>query len=393
MRWPILRSAFLVLALLAGISFAARKNKDEPESPPAAAEVEVAPAVEVAPPAPPLFTGSLPVAVQELPDGLANLSAQGCNACHFQVHDDWQHTAHAAARRSPAFQLAVERAGGSTACRACHLPLANQHPRLAAGYLDGDLSRPDLRENPLWDPTLMSEGVTCAACHVRDGMVVGTRATTGAPHPVAVSTELSEPRFCATCHQLTWPDADRPFYDTYGEWERSPYAAAGVRCQDCHMPPVAGLATATRFAATASHAFPADPARGLSVLVSLARPELQRGEPFDVSLRLQNTGAGHHIPTGSPFQRTELRVELLDVDDKPLATPYTVTLARVVEEVPPYNTLSDNRLGAGEERTLAHQFTVDQRKKSGLATLRVSLWRSGDGEDARVLQEIPIPVY
>lgn len=392
-----MRSALLLVVVVGGIALAGRKKKDEEPPPPpeAAPEVtlEVAPQEPQAPTAPPLFPEGLPVAVQKTPDGLASLSAQACNACHATVHQDWAGGPHASAWRSATFQKAVERAGGSTACRSCHLPLANQHPRLAAGYLDGQISRPDLQPNPLWDATLMSEGVTCAACHVRDGVVLSTRAAPDAPHPVAVSAELGTSEFCASCHQLTWPGADKAFYDTYGEWKASAYAAAGVSCQDCHMPPTPGLATATRFAASPSHAFPADPARALSVLVTLDAPEIQRGQAWKARMRLQNTGAGHHFPTGSPFVGYTVEAALLDQDGKALTEPWKVVLARTVTAEAPYATLDDTRLQAGEERHTEHAFTVDQKKKAGPVTLRVALYKTGVPAPIRVLQELPLTLF
>ena len=38
------------------------------------------------PTAPPLFESALPIDPGPLPEGLPNLSAQGCNSCHFEVH-------------------------------------------------------------------------------------------------------------------------------------------------------------------------------------------------------------------------------------------------------------------------------------------------------------------
>jgi len=387
----IIRSMLLLLFAggwaFAGFPVPGKKKKKE--LPPPAAPAEAPPP---APTAPALFKDGLPHAIQKTPDGLANISAQSCNACHFQAHEDWSGTAHAKAWSNDAFQEALARAGNSTACSQCHLPLTNQHARLAAGYIEGDLARPNLQDNPIWDATLMSEGVTCAACHVRDGMVVGTRAIADAPHPIAVSAELGTSAVCASCHQMTWEGADQPFYDTYREWEGSAYAQAGVRCQDCHMPPRAGLATATRFAATPAHNFTADTARAVSVLVKLETPELQRGQPYPVEITVQNTGAGHHFPTGSPFKPYSVIAELVGPDGKILAPAFTHTLARVVEEAPPWKTISDNRIPAGGEVKLAHSFTVDHRKKATAATLRVRIGRERKGDPAPTVQEIRIPV-
>jgi hypothetical protein len=209
---------------------------------------------------------------------------------------------------------------------------------------------------------------------------------------VVVSAELSSPEMCATCHQLTWPGADRPFYDTYGEWKATAWAKAGVRCQDCHMPPRAGEATATRFAATPSHAARADVGRALSILVDIDQPELQRGSVWSARVKLQNTGAGHHVPTGSPFKSLELVVTLLGADGKALAPPFVHELGRKVEDAPPYKTLSDSRIPAGGEVTVGPSFTVDQKKPPGTATLEVMVRQKGSSAAPVAIQRIPVPV-
>jgi len=380
----------LLLIVLAGggwalAGFPIFGTKKDADLPPPALQAE---APVKGPEAPLLFKDGLPVAIEKTPEGLANVSAQSCNACHFQAHEDWSDSAHATAWSNDVFQEALARAGNSTACSQCHLPLANQHARLAAGYIEGDLARPNLQPNPIWDATLMSEGVTCAACHVRDGMIIGTRAIPDAPHPVAVSEELGTSAACATCHQMTWEGADQPFYDTYREWEGSAYAKAGVRCQDCHMPARAGMATASRFAASPGHDFTAETGRAVSVLVKLQAPEIQRGQATPVEITIQNTGAGHHFPTGSPFKPYTVIAELVDASGKLLTKPFTHILARTVENQSPWKTLSDNRIPAGGEVKLSHSFTVDHRKKAGAATLRIRIGRERKEEPAPTVQEI-----
>ncbi len=381
-RWTIVRRLLLVFLVGTGIAVAARRARPPAEpgvTPDDAVEGEAS-AEPAGPPtlpaAGPLFDGALPIALTAIPAGLPGLSAQGCNACHFSVHDAWAAGAHARAWTSERFRLALDRAGDTTACTGCHLPLQRQHARLASGYTDGDIARPELADNPAWDPTLMTEGVTCAACHVRDGKVLTTRADASpSAHPLALSEDLDTSELCATCHQLTWPDAAQPFYDTYGEWQRSPQGQAGIGCQDCHMPPVAGLATATRFAAQADHGVVADTARALTVLARLSAPEVERGTPIHLTLTLRNTGAGHSVPTGSPFKSYRVVARLIGADGKELTAPFTHDLAREVQPAPPWETLSDNRLPAGGELVLDHDFTVDQRKRAGRGLLEIGIWR------------------
>lgn len=352
------------------------------EPAPAASPTAAAPALPPAPVAPPLFAAPLPVVLDRVPDGLASLSAQSCNACHGAVHDRWAGSKHANAWNDPVFQEALARVGNATACRSCHLPLVNQHPQLAAGYKDGDISRPDLQKNPLWDATLMREGVTCAACHVREGQVIGVRPVSGAPHAVSVSAELQKSELCASCHQLTWPEAKSAFYDTFGEWSRSAYAAAGVQCQDCHMVPSPAGSIGGRFAAEPSHGFEAPLERGLSIFMELPAAELQRGEPFTVGVRLQNSGAGHMIPTGSPYKVLLTTVEVVGADGKVIDAAPPHRLGREVADAPPWDTLRDERLAPGAEVKLGHTFTIGQKVPAQAASLRVRVERSLVGSAA-----------
>ncbi|MEL6350097.1 MAG: multiheme c-type cytochrome, partial [Myxococcota bacterium] len=370
-----MRNLLFGLFLVGGIALAAggrKRSGDAPQPVEQPAEEALA-EIQERPPAPAMFPDGLPVVIQQVPDGLANLTAQGCNSCHWSAHDQWAPTGHANAWRSERFQAAVARVGQATVCTQCHLPLANQHDRLATGYVDQDLARPVLEDNPAWDPSLMSEGVGCAACHVREGTILAVHDSSRSPHPLAVSAELTRSESCATCHQLSWPGGDRPFYDTYGEWERSRYAEAGVGCQDCHMPPVAAPITASKFAAVSDHGFSADIRRAVSALVDLPSPRVQRGEPISVSVRLQNTGSGHHFPTGSPFKRYRVRARLLDSAGGELAETFTYDLAREIEAEPPWKTTADNRLPAGEEVSLEWEMTVAQKLPAQDATLVIDV--------------------
>lgn len=400
LRWPFLP---LWAGLIAAAAWAGRRAR-EADPPPAAAVVpeEAAPEAlaEPAPPAAPspdaaptgaLFAGGLPLADLALPAGLANPTAQGCAACHAGIAAAWEHSAHARAWDGAAFVQAVRDASEPTACLACHLPFAAQHPRRVVALTDGQLSAPRHEINPAWSPTLQREGVTCAACHLRDGAVLGPRAVQGAPHPVTASAELASPALCASCHQLTWPGAEVAWYDTYGEWYRSPYREAGVRCQDCHMPQVAGSATTGRFAAHAAHALAPGPARAVSVLVDLPSPEIVRGETVTLRVRVQNTGAGHAFPTGQPGSRCAISAVVVDARGQPLHDPARLVLARTVGDAPPWALLSDTRIPARGEVVLEPSVTISQKKPAGPARLRVTISRDPGGTSL-VERDFPVTV-
>ncbi len=227
---------------------------------------------------------------------------------------------------------------GITACQSCHLPLASQHEE--APVWSPDHASP---ASDAWSATLRSEAVTCAACHVREGRVaVGTEAAARGigPHIVAHAPDLADAQTCASCHQLTWPGADVPLYDTYGEWERSAWAEAGVSCVDCHR------------SAQGGHGFEVAPSRAVSLLVDLSsRTVVRGGDALDVQLLLQNTGAGHAVPSGTPFGGLRLVAEVHPPSGEPLEGAFRADLARTLEAAPPWATTEDTRLQAGESRS------------------------------------------
>jgi len=236
------------------------------------------------------------------------------------------------------------------------------------GYDEGVLSRPRLEPNDRNDPTLQAEGVTCAACHIRDQQVYGPRTLVQgeAPHAVTAHPELAEPEFCAGCHQLAWPGTeDKPLYDTYREWEASAWGQAGVRCQDCHMPLQVGRVSGSRFAAHPDHHIvgasdDATLARSLTVPVGPVPATLQRGTELAVPVTVINTGAGHHVPTGNPHSWIEVRVFVEGVADmKPAEQSWA--LRREVALDGEHAEGQDTRLASGDQVTFDYAVTPDKK--------------------------------
>ena len=351
-------------------------RKTEESTPVVPAESPDPPEVEAIPPGiERLFPDGVPADHGGIPRGLANASAQGCNACHYAAHDEWARSSHATGWQSPAFRAAVEEAA-TPACTACHLPLAVQAPQRVQ-YDNGDVNQPVFAANAQYDATLQGEGVTCAACHIREGAVVATRHGVQGPHATTWSPELSSSEACGTCHQLTWPGATMPFYDTFGEWQRSATAAAGIGCVDCHM----------RSGTGPSHAFEADPSRALSVLLEIDGGLLHRGgEPLQVAIRLQNTGAGHAFPTGTPFRGVSVTAQLV-VDTggektTEVGAPFSTDLVAEVSSEPPWALLNDTRLAAGGERRYEFLLKLPADAPAGHWGVRVTLSETRAGAAA-----------
>ena len=91
--------------------------------------------------------------------------------------------------------------------------------------------------------------------------------------------------------------------DTYVEWKHSPYAAKGIRCQDCHMPAYSGQAAAEGKERPELHAHVflgghTEMIRKAATLqVSSDWNQKDRKETLNVSVGITNAGAGHLIPT------------------------------------------------------------------------------------------------
>lgn len=316
----------------------------------------------------PLFPGGVPIEIEAVP-GLASMSAQTCGGCHPEAYARWLESPHAHAWEAPvatggSFRAAMAAVGDSPACTGCHLPLTVQHEQVTDGYLDGDVTRPRRVPNPAFDASLMTEGVSCAACHVRDGVVLSATEPRPAPHPTRQAPALASSELCATCHQLAWPDGDRPFYDTWGEWDRAGFAQAGVECRLCHMPLRDGRP---------DHAMAGSPARALTALVSLPTTRPEAGKILPVRARVLNSGAGHAVPTGNPWHAWRLQLRLVDGSGRERATGEPVVLARSIEEAPPWKTTSDSRLLPTMAVELAADFEIPTDLGAGAVELRAEL--------------------
>lgn len=377
-----MRRALLSFTLLAAslaalapeVARSARPKRNVPEEAPAA------PAAEVPKLKGRLFPGALPADIGPVPAGLHGLSAQGCNACHPAAVSRWSQSAHA---RPPSATL-IDAAAGEQSCLSCHLPLQSQWER------PSEVSPEAAAAPSTFNATLLAEGVTCAACHVRDGAVIVASEAVAArsastelprmPHQSKHSAELSSSEACAPCHQLALPGGEAPLYDTYGQWKRSGFEAIGITCQSCHATGAADGSIG------AEHDMDIDPARGLTLDLGISTLEVVRGaEALPFSVTLTNTGAGHNIPTGTPFRgmRLEVRLEGPPSPDGRIV-PDTLLLSydlqRKVQEKAPFAVVSDTTLEAGKSQRVEGKLALGIDAEGGPRVLRITVARTLQGE-------------
>ncbi len=154
-----------------------------------------------------------------------------------------------------------------------------------------------------------------------------------------------DPKYCQACHDEFSPGLGADIVDTYGEWQQSSYnnpedPSRHRSCIDCHMhgdierigQPVPGVATdggalqpnlVTHHFSGANHHLvglrnPTHEAMSLQLLRSAATLE-QRLENGRLVVRVNNTGAGHALPTGvADFRQFWLQVRITDNDGRVL---------------------------------------------------------------------------
>jgi hypothetical protein len=287
-------------------------------------------------------------------------SSKGCSGCHPQQYAQWKRSLHALSHREPVYDFAfmtASRQSGKrleTYCGRCHTPV---------GVLDGEIpfahrlvKRGDTQVSAVAD-----EGVPCDLCHTITGHTALQNAGFLAsasdvklgplrdPKPVSHRAKYRRlyrsAEYCGTCHQVVHPENGIELETTYSEWKASPYAKAGIVCQDCHMTrglqpdtaaplgrsrkhPGKAAVMGRRRAHVSLHDFVGanlmylqgnDPAvkrlraRTEALLRRAGRVSIQGLWParrgLELRVKVSNTGAGHYLPTGV----TEIRELWLEV--------------------------------------------------------------------------------
>lgn len=368
-----------------------------------------------------------PVDTAQTPGVAGRLSAGECSACHQDFHDEWRTTIHSRAWTDPYFQVDWAFDDARYICRLCHTPLDRQQPHAVLGYRDRDKWDPILAENPAFDAGLQHEGVTCTACHYRDGAIVGVFGASDAPHPVK---RLEDPNLvCVRCHIVEggrWDTFFRfPPCGTVAEIESTPATVpapqgleslagrsgdrpAGGRtridvspdspppgamtagksgevtaesprvlgCVQCHMPllrrPLVkdGVVRDTRQHLWRGGHDPAMVKQALTIDFAEASPAARDARVFE--LTMTNTGAAHYVPTGTPDRHLTVSLRVLDKADH-LIDEQRHTIKRTIMWRPFIVDLTDNRLVRWQPRHYELQVPGDSEAMTVEAEIRYHL--------------------
>ena len=201
-------------------------------------------------------------------------SAATCGTCHPKQYKEWSVSSHSYAQLSPVYLSLSseinELSSGSNGdfCLRCHSPIG------------ANLGESPFMSNLDRHPT-SREGITCVVCHrlnktynkrsgrlalVQGSLLDPVYGPTGNEEMARVLKDdafrvvteegkpgrkihkeakqfasLSQPIFCATCHDVTLFNGFR-LEEAFSEYRTSPAAKRGTTCQDCHMGKEQGVA-------------------------------------------------------------------------------------------------------------------------------------------------------
>jgi len=297
------------------------------------------------------------------------LDAKSCGKCHVEQFNSWKGSLHAHAMGPGVFGQLVEMAPHSRkdhqACIRCHAPLYEQ-----AQSLVNALEKK--RRNPL-SHDLTQQGVTCAACHVReyqwygpsrrDGSSVAESVAPEFPHNAWQTTPAFEDsKFCASCHQFSKGDPSvngKLLENTYEEWRESRFAREGVTCQKCHMPDRRHLWRGIHDPETV----------GKGVLISNAQLRIEGGIVIS-ALTVESKEIGHLFPT---YVTPRVLMEIFQEDREGREIKGTRKRSVIGREVTIdlETEVADTRLAPGEKVTLDYREPIQKSAVSLVLRVRV----------------------
>lgn len=295
------------------------------------------------------------ITAQSVPETLPSLRAKDCGVCHQVIYQEWQGSMHAKAYSNAFFQAYHKKDKYEPSCLVCHTPLENQLEKTIS-YRNQNYYRPIAKENPAFDPVLQSEGVTCAVCHVRDGVVLGpySREQLDSPHPVKYDPKFKNKDLCLQCHQVP----SKPFSlmrtgvcSTGEEFIGNLWDQKGYQCQHCHMDRVQrSLVAGYPERETRMHNWPGGYS-GEQLEKAFSFQAIRRQDSLWITIT--NSGAGHKVPTGDPDRYIDLdfswqSVATVAVEVGEGVKIKSIRFKRQLIWQPIIFELSDNRLAAGE---------------------------------------------
>lgn len=325
----------------------------------------------------PFHPGELSTPDGKLVNWRAVPGALSCGECHKKETLEWATSMHAISDLDLIYDSTVMENTASTKaakahgtekgrwCESCHNPL---------GVLTGAVTP----ANSVQELAALEEGTACIVCHAvnkaeplagNGALEIDINGIFRYMHPALIAAApsrhardmrarrdqplMGDSALCGACHTEIRPtsvnNATPPmtFQDTYAEWRRSPWAKAGIQCQDCHMSAdpagfVAALKRGERPKKTVSHRIPGNnyllshtglPAGLLTALRGGSPPGLNR--LYDRVTFNKELGKTHEAVAALLQEAAELKAEIVSgADDGALHLAVFVTNAGAGHALP-----------------------------------------------------------
>lgn len=324
-------------------------------------------------------TWDIAVPNQAPPEGLTSLSAEQCGACHQDHYKEWKLSTHAHAWTDLQFQAEIKKESSPFMCINCHVPLQNQQEFIIEGIIDGDIYQPVKKKNPKFDKSLQQEGITCAACHVRNNTIIGPTGTDKAPHKTVKDTLHLSENLCITCHNavaVITPSLACSF-ETGDEWKAGPFFGK-KNCKSCHMEEMhRSIVPGYEPRLSHFHGFPGSGIpkfdtvetkglNGLEIYPFVLPRSISITSPLEYSLKVKNEHAGHRLPTGDPERFFLIHFTVINSKGDTVHEK-TERIGEHWEWHPLARKVTDNNLMPGEERT--YDFSYKATKKEFLKVI------------------------
>lgn len=333
-----------------------------------------------------------PINLGESIPGIRGLTAKDCGGCHEDHYKEWKTSSHANAFSDLQFQAELSKPNSPQwLCLNCHIPLSGQRKQIATHLNDGDVFQPVLVSNEKFDPEWEKEGVSCGTCHLKSDsqgrtILIGPTGAK-APHSVEKNREALHAR-CNDCHNQDYKlNASLVCYfktgDEYAESIHFPKAD----CVSCHMPSINRSVVLPSFLAEKrdSHrhtfigggvpkTFPLFDAQwnGYKSGLKIEEPRWSfiKNEIVRLNLILENSLAGHSVPTGDPERHLLIEAILQDADGKEVSK-HISKIGQIWEWYPEAKLVGDNRIRSGEKRNIELTLNTGAGKKPTFGILRI----------------------
>ncbi|HIP37504.1 MAG TPA: hypothetical protein EYG85_11690 [Crocinitomix sp.] len=317
---------------------------------------------------------------QEIPEGLTSLSAESCGACHQEHYKEWQYSTHSHAWTDAQFQAELKKETSPFMCINCHIPLQNQQDSIVKGLIDGDIYKPVKVVNPHYDEELKLEGITCAACHVRNNAIIGPTGTDKAPHKTIKDTAHLSEKLCISCHNavaVITPTLACSF-ETGDEWKVGPFYKE-KNCISCHMDTITRVIVPGYQKRLSHHHYfkgsgipkskdaKTKVFNGLSFSSSKIKTKYKLEDTINFTFKVKNEFAGHKVPTGDP-ERFILIKFLITHQGGQEVYKKVEKIGEHWEWHPEAKKISDNNLLPQEERFYTLKFKA---QNTGNYTLKI----------------------